>query len=69
MLRKIDSGLMSLHILLTPNVNKRYNVSSLISSLVLNNSTNTGICCPDYLQHTAWFCRTSTGDKSSPDNT
>lgn len=69
MLKKIDSGLMSLHILLTPNVNKRYNVSSLISSLVLNNSTNTGICCPDYLQHTAWFCRTSTGDKSSPDNT
>lgn len=69
MLKKIDSGLMSLHILLTPNVNKRYNVSSLISSLALNNSTNTGICCPDYLQHTAWFCRTSTVDKSSPVNT
>lgn len=69
MLKKIDSGVMSLHVLLTPNVNKRYNVSSLISSLVLNNTTNTGICYSDYLQHTAWFCRTSIVDKSSPDNT
>lgn len=69
MLRKMDSGLMSLLILLTQNVNKRYNVSSLISFLVLNNTTNTGICRPDYLQHTAWFYRTSTVDKPSPDNT
>lgn len=57
---KENSGLMSLHILLTLNVNKRHNVKfpdfflfSTLKKQKTKKTTNTGNCCPDHLQHTA----------------